>query len=218
MPMSTLAISIGTTETPHGENDVTDYLNSRHIDILRVTASYRATPDSTIETEVLWRAGHGPESERDHLRAVLDWIHDRAPIDRILTYHGANYDERHLRGRAELLLPTGGDPTLDRDMHRLWTSTTHRDLMYDVKAAKHPMSLEAAVETYLDEQFPDVQWDGSTLSTAQQATLEKQLVAHRGGHAVMTADRAQQLRDTLTPIATAETRYLIPLYDTLTTP
>lgn len=213
--MSAIGLDIETISPGLDDASSVDFLDSRDFEVLGVGLAYRPSPDSGIESDVLWRSETRSGDEYKLLCRVIDWIQERH-FDRVLTFNGVHFDERHLRGRAAVLTDELGDLVLPEKMHKVWQRGYHRDLSHDViRDQGHRMTFESAVEEYCGYRPDTVQWDGDTVSNGDIPELGEQLLAHRTGLSDMPDERAMQLRDVLETYVRTDIRPLFDLYDAL---
>lgn len=211
--MATVALDIETISPGMDNTGDVDFLNSRDFEVVAVGVAHRRSPNSEIESEVLWRNETRTGDEYKLLRRTVEWLNDRH-YDSILTYNGVNFDERHLRGRAAVIADELGDLALPEDMHRAWQTAYHRDLMHNVvRDQGHRLSFDDAVEEYVGERPPTVQWDGEPIDNGDIPELAEQLLAYRAGLSDLNENRATHLRDVLETYIEADIYPLFDLYD-----
>lgn len=210
--MSTVAIDIETISPSSDDVTDVDFLDSRDFEILCVGLGHRLSPNSEIETDVIWRPGIDDGDEYQLLAETAEWLHNRH-YDCIITYNGAQFDERHLRGRAVIVGDRVGDPSLADVIHRALERGVHRDLMYDViRDRGHRLSLEDAVVEYTESHPASVSWAGEQITNEDIPTLGEKWLAHRSGLTDL-GEKGSQLQATLETYVKSDIRPLFDLAD-----
>lgn len=213
--MSEIALDIETISPGMDDAGDVDFLDSRDFELLAIGVAHRCSPTSEIKSDVLWRSETRSGDEYKLLCRLIDWMQNRH-YDHVLTFNGAHFDERHLRGRAAVLTDELGDLELPAKFHDAWQRGYHRDLMHDViRDHGGRMSFESAVEEYCGYRPASVSWDGDTVSNGDIPELGEQLLAHRAGLSDMDDKRALQLRDVLETYVRTDIEPLFDLHDAL---
>ncbi|WP_135304211.1 3'-5' exonuclease family protein [Haloarcula amylovorans] len=213
--MGTIALDIETISPHLDSGDDVDFLDSRDFRLLAIGVGYRETPHSDIETDVLWREETRSGDEYRLLCELGDWANQRI-YDKILTFNGVNFDERHLRGRAAVLAEELGDMGVPDVVHHIWEGGHHRDLMHDItRSHGHRMSLDDAVEEHCGYRPASVSWDGETIENGDIPALGEDLLAYHTGLSDMSDERATHLRDVLETYVVEDIKPLFDLYDAL---
>lgn len=162
--MPTVALDIETISPDLDDTTDVDFLSSRDFELLCVGLAHRLSPTSDVEIDVIWRPGISDGDEYQLLAETAEWLHEHH-YDRILTFNGARFDARHIRGRAMIVGEKVGDPSLSDVIHRAWQQGVHQDLMFHVQRDQgHRLSLDDAVEKYTDSRPESVSWNGETIS------------------------------------------------------
>ena len=212
--MSTVALDIETISPGSDATTNVDFLSSRDFEILCVGLGHRLSPTSDIEIDVIWRTGIHDGDEYQLLAETAEWLHGHH-YDRILTFNGARFDARHLRGRAMIVGEEVGDPSLPDVIHRAWQQGIHQDLMFHVQRDQgHRLSLDDAVEKYTDSRPESVSWDDETISNGDIPALGEKWLKHRSGLRDL-GERGIQLRDALEEYVTTDIKPLFDLADSL---
>lgn len=212
--MATVAIDIETISPNSDDGTDIDFLDSRSFELLCVGLGHRLSPESTPEVEVIFRPGIDDGNEYRLLAETAEWLHNRH-YDRILTFNGSQFDERHLRGRSIIVGEQVGDPSLSHMMHRVWEEGIHRDLMFDVvRDQGHRLSLEDATAEYTQSRSSSVSWQGEEITNGDVPRLGEAWLAHRSGLTDL-GDQGRELRDALEEYAKSDIKPLFDLADAL---
>ncbi|WP_435186729.1 hypothetical protein [Halobellus sp. EA9] len=212
--MATVALDIETVSPGSNDGTDVDFLDSRDFEVLCVGLGHRLSPNSEIEIEVIWRPGIHDGDEYQLLAETAEWLHDRH-YDRILTYNGTRFDERHLRGRAAIVGDRVGDPSLADVIHQAWEQGIHRDLMFDIiRDRGHRLSLEDAVEQYTRTSPSSVAWEGEEVTNTDIPVLGEEWLAHRSGLTGL-GEQGNRLQKTLEAYVRTDIEPLFELADEL---
>lgn len=213
--MATIAIDIETISPNSDDVTDVDFLDSRDFEVLCVGLGHRVSPTSEIEIDIIWRPGIDDGDEYQLLAETAEWLHDRH-YDRILTYNGVRFDERHLRGRAAIIGDRISDPSLGDVLHRALERGLHRDLMFEViRDRGYRLSLDDAIDEYTETQLSSASWDGETITNGDIPALGEEWLAHRSGLTDL-GERGSQLQKSLETYVRSDVRPLFDLADTLT--
>jgi len=95
-----LALDIETA-SPDARPGRGEFDDTAYFELVAVGLGYRAAPDASPETTVLFRRGDwAPAWTADLLERALSWCEAR-PADRLVTYNGSRFDLVHLRAWAD---------------------------------------------------------------------------------------------------------------------
>lgn len=212
--MAQLAIDVETISPEIDEREVVDTLASREIELLCIGVGHRASPDSEIETRVLWRQGVDVGDEYQLLAELAERLHDRY-FDEILTYNTGDFAERHLKGRSTIVGDEVGDLSLPDIVHRGWERAVHRNLMYAiVRNHGHRMEIKAAVEEHTSDHPPTVSWKGEPLTSDDIPQLGERWLRHCSG-LMDLGDPAPRLKDAIQRHVEADLELHFRLADSL---
>lgn len=181
--MGTLALDIEAVPAdPNADDGGPDFLDSRDFRLLGVGLGVQSRTADGREIEVLFREDIDSEAEVRLLERASEWIQQYPDIETIITYNGAGFDFRHLRGRARILAEETFAPHLPIEVDRWLSSPSHRDLSLEYRRRHGDRrSLEGALNEYGIEVPEPVCWEGSQVTNTRIPELGTEYLCEKSG-------------------------------------